>query len=165
MIRLVATVLMATFLSACAASGSIQTLSRDVPTVDSTKSGAVEVTTSLPNKSETVAAFRAAVAAQIINKRVFKSVANGDSSDYMLRINLTEVSEVTQAARILLGALAGQAEITAHCVVVERGGKVIGSMVAKGTSSGGHVFAGTTQEAIDMAATQIVDYLLSNRRL
>jgi hypothetical protein len=38
-------------------------------------------------------------------------------------------------------------------------------MEAKGKSSGGHIFAGTTQEAIEQAATQIVDFLLHNRKL
>jgi hypothetical protein len=36
-------------------------------------------------------------------------------------------------------------------------------MVAQGKSSGGHIFAGTTQEAIDLTARQISDYLLQNR--
>ena len=73
---------------------------------------------------------------------------------------------MSQGARILFGALAGQAGITAQVDVFDkRSGMVISSMVAKGQSSGGHVFAGMTQEAIDQAATQIADYLLANRKL
>ena len=164
--RIIAAALMVGFLSACAASGSIQTLSGSAPAVHSAKSGAVEVSTSLPDKSETVAALKAAITAQLVNKRMFKSITDGDSSDYLLRVDITEISEVSQAARVLVGAFAGQAEIAANCTVIDRrDGRVIGKMVAKATSSGGHIFAGTTQEAIDIVALQIVDYLLANRQL
>ena len=164
--RIFTAALVAGFLSGCAASSSIQPVQGNAPAVDSAKSGAVEVSTSLPGKSETAAALKAAIAAQLVSKRVFKSVADAATSDYVLRVDIVEVSEVNQATRILLGALAGQSEITANCAVLERkGNKVIGSMVAKGASSGGHIFAGTTQETIDVVATKIVDYLLINRKI
>lgn len=166
MIRFVAVLLMAGLVSACAASGSVQTLSAQAPAVDSSKAGAVEVSTALPDKADSADALKRAIVSQLVNKKVFKSVTDIDASDYLLRVSVVEVNEVSQGARIMFGALAGQAAITANVEVYDRKqGRVLSSIVAKGASSGGHVFAGTTQEAIDQAATQIADYLLQNRRL
>jgi len=157
--------LMAGFLSACAASGSIQTTST-APVVDSNQSASVDVQSVLPDKADSAQALRNAIASQLVNKKAFRSITDSSSSDYLLRVTVTNVSEVSQGARILLGALAGQASISASCEVVDRKqDKVIGSMTTNAKSSGGHIFAGTTQEAIDIAATQIVDYLLQNRKL
>lgn len=164
--RIILVILTAGVLSACAASGSIQTLSANTPAVDSAKSGGVEVSTVLPDKADSATALKSAIVAQLINKKVFKSVTDVNSSDYVLKVNVVDVSEVSQGARIFLGALAGQAGITANVEIYDRReGRTLSSMVAKGSSSGGHVFAGTTQEAIDQAAAQISDYLLQNRRL
>lgn len=111
-------------------------------------------------------ALKRAIVAQLVSKKVFRSVTDVDSSDYVLKVDVVEVNEVSQGARIFFGTLAGQAAITANVEVLDRkDGRILSSMVAKGQSSGGHVFAGTTQEAIDQAATQISDYLLQNRKL
>lgn len=164
--QMVLAALAAMFLSACAASGSIQTLSASAPAVDSSKTGGVEVSTSLPDQSDSLTAFRSAIVAQLVNKKVFQSVGDANNSEYIVRVNVTQLSEVSQGARIFFGALAGQAGVTANVEVYDRReGRTISSMVAKGSSSGGHVFAGTTQEAFDQAAAQISDYLLQNRKL
>lgn len=165
MFRLIATVLLAGLLSACAASGSVQTLSANPPAIDSSKAGAVEVTTALSDKVDSADALRRAIVAQLVNKKVFKSVTEASSSDYILKVNVVDLAEVSQGARFMLGALAGQAGITANVEVYDRReGRLLSSMVAKGQSSGGHAFAGTTQEAIDLAAVQISDYLPMYRK-
>jgi hypothetical protein len=46
-----------------------------------------------------------------------------------------------------------------------KNGQVLGQMAVSGQSSGGHIFAGTTTEALDQAATQLADYLLRNRKI
>jgi|AGTN01.3.fsa_nt_gi hypothetical protein len=164
--QLLLVALSAMFLSACAASGSIQTLSANAPAVDTTKSGGVQVSTALSDKAESLDAFRNAIITQLVNKRVFGSIADTDNSDYVIQVNVVELSEVSQGARIFFGALAGQAGVTANVDIYDRReGRTVSSMVAKGTSSGGHVFAGTTQEAFDQAAAQISDYLLRSRKL
>lgn len=159
-------ILCASFLSACAASGSVQKLSASAPAVDSAASGAVEVSTALPDKADSAEALKRAIVAQLVTKKVFKNVSDLSSADYVLRVNVTEVNEVSQTGRILFGALAGQASIGAQVDIYDkRQGAVISTLAAKGTSSGGHAFAGTTQDAIDLTAAQIADYLLENRKL
>ena len=72
----------ALLLSACAASGSVQLTSASSPAVDSTKSGSVEVSTALADKIDTTDALKRAIVAQIVSKKVFKSVTDGDGVDY-----------------------------------------------------------------------------------
>lgn len=166
MMKFIFAVLASAFLSACAASGSIKTTSDSAPAVDSGRSGAVSVVTSMKDRDDSVVAFRNAIVTQLVNKRVFQSVSDMEQSDYVVRVNVVDLSEVSQGARIFFGALAGQASVTANVEIYDRRqDRVISAMVAQGTSSGGHVFAGTTQEAFDQAATQISDYLLQNRKL
>ena len=163
MFRSIAIVLAALWLSACAAGSSIQTIT-PAPQINSTLTGAVDVYSSIPDTSGNANLLRAALVAELANKKVFKSITDQGSADYLIRVNITQISEVGQGARIMLGALAGQAAIVANCEVFDRKqNAVIGNMVAQGKSSGGHIFAGTTQEAIDLAARQISDYLLQNR--
>jgi hypothetical protein len=159
-------VALAFFLSACASSGSIKTTSLAPVAVDSAKSGAVNVVTAVAGREATADALKNAIISQLLSKKVFNSVVAEGQSDYLLKVNVVEVKEVTQAARILLGALAGQAKITAQVDVLDRtDSTVLGSMIANGESSGGHIMAGTTQEAIDLTAIQIADYLLRNRTI
>lgn len=166
MFRLLLSAVLAMALSACAASGSVQTISADRAQVDSARAVTVDVTSRLAGKGDTVDALRNAIVAQLVSKKVFKSVTDMDAARYQLKVDLVEVSEVTQGARLLFGALAGQAGVTANVEIYDRQeGRVLSSLVAKGSSSGGHAFAGTTQEAVDQAAMQIADYLLQNRKL
>ena len=158
--------LLSLFLCGCAASGSVQQTSGSVPRIDSSKIGAVLVGTKLEGASETVDGLRQAINAALINKKVFTSIGGIDVADTVIEANITQVYEVSQGARIILGALVGQASISVDVVVKNRRtGEIMGSMVAAGKSSGGHIFAGTTSTALDQAANQIADYLLRNRAI
>jgi hypothetical protein len=163
MLRSIGILFVALWLSACAAGSSVQSIS-GAPQINSTLGGAVDVYSSVPDTSGNAAALRSALVAQLQAKKVFKAITDPDSADYLVRVNVTQISEVGQGARIMLGALAGQASVVANCEVFDRKqNAVIGNMVAQGKSSGGHIFAGTTQEAIDLTARQISDFLLQNR--
>ncbi len=154
----------ALLLSACAASGSVQMKPAGFSAVDSKKSAAVEVTSSVADKADTATALKQAIVAQLASKNVFKAITTADAADYQLKVNVLSVSDVGQGTRIMLGAFAGQAEISAQVDVIDsKAGKAMGSFIAKGQSSGGTIFAGTTQQAIDQAAAQIADHLLANR--
>lgn len=104
---------------------------------------------------------------QLTTKRVFNNVQTATGgTDITVDATVTDASEVDQTTRILLGAFAGQAELHANIKIIDtKSSAVLGEMLAHGKSSGGHVFAGTTTEAIDQIAAQVADYLLRNRRL
>ena len=163
--RIAMLVIAAGFLSACAASGSVETISAAKPAIDSSRSGAVEVTSSTPGGDGAVVALRSAIVGHLVNKKVFQSISDSSATDYVLKARITDVSTVSQAARILLGAFAGQARIAVNVQLYDGKGKLLSDMIAKGESSGGHIFAGTTEEAIDQAAVNIADYLLQHRKL
>lgn len=165
--RIIASLLAMFLLSACAAGGGIQQLSTGAATIDSNKSGSVVVKSAVPGRESVAENLRQAINNQLLNKRVFAALpGNPDQADVTLDVTIVEVSEVSQGARILFGALAGQAKMVADVDVIDRKtGASLGKMRAEGKSSGGHIFAGTTSEALDQMAVQVADYLLRNRKI
>lgn len=165
--RFLSFLLIAFLLIGCAASGGIHETSTSRASVDSTKSGGVKVTSQVANRESVTDALRQAINTQLLNKRVFASLpADSREASVLLDVTITEVSEVSQGARIFFGALAGQATINVSVKVIEQpSGATIGSLQATGKSSGGHVFAGTTSEALEQVASQIADYLLRHRKI
>jgi hypothetical protein len=78
--------------------------------------------------------------------------SGGDAS---LTITIIELTRVTRGARIAVGAMAGQASVEADVVMTDARGAVVARFHVKGKSSGGSVFAGTTDDALDNAAREI----------
>lgn len=154
----------AALLCACGVAGAIDARAAGLAALDGKKSAAVEVTSAVADKAETASALKQAIVSQLLNKNVFMAVTASNAADYRLKVNILSVSEVAQGARILLGAFAGKAEISAQVDVFDsKAGKSMGDFLARGQSSSGTIFAGTPQEAIDQAAAQIADHLLANR--
>ena len=152
------------FFSAWVATGAVDVKAAGLTALDGKKSAGVEVTSAVPDKAESANALKQAIVAQLVSKNVFKALTASNAADYQVKVNILSVSEVAQGVRILLGAFAGKAEISTQVDVFDsKAGKSMGNFVAKGKSSSGTIFAGTTQEAIDQAAAQIADHLLANR--
>lgn len=83
-----------------------------------------------------------------------------DNGQLLINITVTDISRVSQAARVLVGAFAGRAMTRAEVTVTDTAsGKTINQFIAEGKSSGGSVMAGTTDESIDELAKQIVKAL------
>jgi hypothetical protein len=165
--KLCRVIALALTLGACAASGTIQQVSKDAPQIDSRHSASVVVRTAVTGREQVALGLQQAIMYQLTSKRVFNNVQTTPTgTDIIVDATVTSASEVDQATRVLLGALAGQAELQANVKILDaKSNAVLGEMLAHGKSSGGHVFAGTTTEAIDQVATQIADYLLRNRRI
>jgi Domain of unknown function (DUF4410) len=154
-------------LSACAGGGSISQLSSSPARIDSHATAQVTVTASVPGADKIAVDLQNEIATQIISKRVFLDVKTGsDPADIRIEAVITEANDVTQAARIMVGALAGRASVTADVKIFDgKTGEALGEIKAMGRSSGGNIFAGTTREAVHETATQITDYLLRNRQI
>lgn len=167
MTRILGSLLALTLLVGCAAGGAVQQTSAGSAAIDSTKSGAVIVKSAVKDRDSVAENLRQAINNQLLNKRVFASLPGDPTvADVRLDVTIIEVSEVSQASRILFAAFAGQAKVIADVDVIDRKtGASLGQMRAEGKSSGGHVFAGTTSEALDQMASQVADYLLRNRKL
>jgi hypothetical protein len=154
-------------LAGCAGGGSISPLSSAPPQIDSRGTAAVIATTTVPGAENIATALQQEVAGQILSKRVFSDVqAAATAADIRIECLITQANDVTQATRVMVGALAGRALVTANVKIVDsKTEAVLGEFVATGRSSGGNIFAGTTKEAVQETAKQITDYLLRNRRI
>jgi len=83
-----------------------------------------------------------------------------DPSDYVLEVRIIGVKSVDHDSRIAFGGLAGKAKITLRASLFEYGVETaLGIVEVEGTSSGGTMFAGTNEDAIQNAVTEILNFL------
>jgi hypothetical protein len=84
-------------------------------------------------------------------------VAAGVTNGIKIKVVIKEIKKISHGEREWAGALAGRAEILVEATVSDlNSGKLIETFEAKGESSGGSNLAGTTEEAIQRAAEQVV---------
>lgn len=151
----------------CASSG--QTLNVTPPSSKLTdyKNVVVHVTSSVPDSTREALQLESMIVSTLRANGVFGNVAGssaGGTGDLTVDANISDLRRVGSGKRVLLGALAGRGNMVVDVKLVDTAsGNAIGSFTSKGTSSGGTVFAGTTDQAIELAARQIVDYILKNR--
>jgi hypothetical protein len=81
----------------------------------------------------------------------------GASGGIDIKIDIKEIKKVSAGEREWAGALAGRARIMVVATVSDlSSGKLIGTFDVVGESSGGSNLAGTTDEAVQRAAEQVV---------
>jgi hypothetical protein len=83
-------------------------------------------------------------------------------AEVQLNATIAELSRVGSGTRLLLGALAGQASVKVDVEVKDSAGAVLARFTATGKSSGGTIFAGGTDQALEEAATEIVTFFASS---
>ncbi|HVA80216.1 MAG TPA: DUF4410 domain-containing protein [Candidatus Binataceae bacterium] len=85
------------------------------------------------------------------------------TADYLLvKCSISAIKRVSREERLLIGAIAGRASLDVHVTVVQQpSGKVVGEAQVGGTSSGGNIFAGTTDDAINKTAEAISNFVTS----
>ena len=94
-------------------------------------------------------------------KDVVKTECPADANKIVvLKGEITYMKRVTKAARILVGAMAGRAraDVDIHLVDYQTN-DVVGAASIKGTSTGGTVWAGGTEEAFENAAQITADFI------
>lgn len=105
---------------------------------------------------------------KIYNLTLFDKVldtepAGTDDDVVVLKGRITYMKRLTKTARIMLGAMAGRAGVSMDIQLVDPAtGSVLGEAAIQGTSSGGSVFAGGTEEAFENAAQQIAEFVKNN---
>ena len=78
----------------------------------------------------------------------------------LLKGEITYMKRVTKAARILAGAMAGRSRVDVDIHLLDhQTDDVVGAASIKGTSTGGWVGAGGTEEAFENAAQIIADFI------
>jgi hypothetical protein len=112
--------------------------------------------------------FQERVKYDIYNLSLFERVIENEpvkKSDrvVMLKGRITYMKRLTKTARIMLGAMAGRAGVAVDIQLVDPTTKnVLGEANIQGTSSGGSIFAGGTEEAFENAAQQIAEFIKNN---
>ena len=82
--------------------------------------------------------------------------------ELLVEAEVIKINRVGRAARVMVGGMAGQASLELQIKLVDqKENKVIGETSVTGKSSGGTIFAGTTEDAIKEAAKGAVAFVVS----
>lgn len=83
--------------------------------------------------------------------------------ELFVKAEVIKINRVSRVARIMGGGLAGQASVELKVKLVDyKDNKLIGETNVTGKSSGGTIFAGTTEEAIKEGAKGVVAFVVSS---
>jgi uncharacterized protein DUF4410 len=135
------------------------------------KSATVEVKSEVPTAPERMDEFMVQLESRIIAKlrarkafeKIYPHSASDSQSDLQILLIITRVRNVDNMDRLMWGAIAGQAKTQATVEVWEHAtGNLLGAGDIEGKSSGGSVFAGTTPEAVDRVADEVVRLIAEN---
>lgn len=96
-------------------------------------------------------------------KRVSMVKDAGAAFDLELHVKIIELHKVSQGERMMGGAFAGRAKLSAEVVLLEsRTGQKVGEVVVEGKSSGGTIFAGGTDQSVKRVVDGIIDFIEAN---
>lgn len=134
------------------------------------KSAAVEVKSTVAKPPAKLDEFMVQLESRIIAKlrsqNAFEKIFSASSdapSELQITVTLTQIRDVNTFNRVMWGAMAGTAKSEALLEIRERStGKLIGANNILGKSSGGSVFAGTTAEAVERVADEVVRQIQMN---
>jgi len=150
-------------LAGCASSGVVMganpTAANAAVTYDFVQ---VTVTSTLANADREIQLLNALVITGLQQTGRFGHVTSSYAPDMTgmglkVTAEIRELRGVSEAGRIWFGGLAGRARLLVHVTVTDiKSGAPVETFDAEGKSSGGTVFAGTTDQAIQRTAEQIV---------
>jgi len=150
------------FIYSCASTSSIQptgnTFSKGI--LDNYKTIKFEVSTVLSDRQDEVKELQQKIIEKIKEKGLESKLS--ENPDLKVLIKITDVKGVSTAGRLMFGALAGRATVQAQVELIDTNKGKIGELQAEGKSSGGTIFAGTTSQALEKLADQIVEYIAKN---
>ncbi len=158
------------FITGCASSGQLKEFSKSPVPRNASQYDvlAVNVTSDLPVNEKYIALLTGLVVTELRAKNYFKKVYSTHASlikEYNLRldIDVIDIDAVTSTERELLGAFAGEADMIARISLFDPVvGIKLASAVGEGHSSSGHVYAGTTPQAVQRLSEQIVVFVEKN---
>jgi len=127
----------------------------------------VEFTTKVPDSNEQLDQLESMVISKVKREGWFEKVlsasGNPDSkTDLTLKADLIELVKVSGAARFWGGAFAGRAKAVMSVKLVDNSsGNLLSEFQAEG-KTGAWAFAGSTDQALNLTAQQIVDFIKKN---
>jgi hypothetical protein len=161
-------IFMVILLEGCASKGTITATTPVGPKLSTYKTILFNTSSQVPGSSEEILQLESMTIAKLREKGLFDKIVSGASSpdaqaDLRLNAKIIQLKRVSSGARVMVGAMAGRAGIDVEVELVDvKESRNIGTFVAQGRSSGGSVFAGTTPQAVERAAEQIVEFIQKN---
>lgn len=143
----------------CASTSSVTSIIDPTVSLSDFKTLSVNVQTKVEDSEKEVQAFKAILISELKKKNKWEVVDGSPQNQLELSATITNLNKVGGASRILLGALAGQASVDVSVVLKDTKGNVVSQFSVNGKSSGGTIFAGGTEQALEKAAEQIVAFL------
>ncbi len=160
------------FAAGCASTGN-STMSQPLSVkLSQFKSATVEVKSTIPKAPEKLDEFMEQLQSRIIVKlreqkafeKIYSQAETDSHSDLRITVIITKIRDIDNFDRVMWGAFAGQAKTDATVEFTEQTtGKLIGSGEIEGKSSNGSVLAGTTPEAVDRVADEVVNLVVKNQ--
>jgi hypothetical protein len=95
--------------------------------------------------------------------KVFSSAtSNVAEAELKVMVNITSVRDVNPYDRVMWGAFAGQGKVYADVELTEsQSGRILSKGSIVGKTSGGSVLAGTTPQAAERVADEVVKFISS----
>jgi hypothetical protein len=156
------------FIGGCAASASFKMLKPTTVRLAVYKTVLLNVSSQIEDTKEEIVQLEKMTFNKLHDINLFDRIDSKSSSKEItnglqLDIKITKLERVSPTARFLVGAFAGQAEIAVDVDLLDLKTKqIIGSFKLLCKSSGGNVFAGTTDDAIELTAIKIADFVKKN---
>lgn len=147
----------------CASTGSITSTIAPTVSPDGFKSLSVSVQTKVEDSEKEAQAFKEILITELKKKNKWEVVGSSSQSQLELSATITNLKKVGTAARLLGGGIAGRASVDVDVVLKDTKGNVISQFSVNGKSSGGTIFAGGTEQALEKAAEQIAAFMESGR--
>jgi hypothetical protein len=154
-------------LAGCVSSGSIHNASPITAKPFDLDLILVNCTSSLKDLEPEKQRLNDALVSDLRDSQMFKEVAAnkadlGSGSGITIDAQIIEIKEVSKDKRSWAGAMAGRAKIRVQVTVSDlNSGNQIETFEADGQSSGGSALAGTTDEAVERAAEEVVVQILN----
>lgn len=153
----------------CASGGSTTALQPvSVPLSSAYKTVLVEVTSTVPDSDADARALENEIITELRKDTRFTQVlsATGNpnaAADLRLKADIVDLRKVSAGKRVMLGGLAGRGSVKVNAELLDgRDGSKLGAFTSEGKTSGGTVFAGTTEQALQRAAEQIAGFVTQN---
>ncbi len=160
---MILTVMFALSFYGCASTSSVNTAIAPSVPLDSFKTVSVNVQTKVEDSEKEAKTFKEILTSELRKNNKWDVLDGNPQCQLELSATITNLNKVGGASRIILGALAGRASVDVDVVVKDAKGKVISQFAVNGKSSGGTIFAGTTDQALEKAAAQIAAFMQNGK--
>ncbi len=132
--------------------------------IQGNKTAALLVTTLIPENGKDIEKLELLLTDKLINAQIFTNVMEKNQhADLLIKVEIKEFTKVSKSERFWYGAMAGRAKVAGKISLIEAStGKPLGSFHIESISSGGTVFAKTTEQVIDKFAEEVVNFMLTH---